>query len=72
VLPFRRGVKGDQDRGVHQSLADAERADILAVLKDTQRVLSGPRGAATRLGMNRSTPQFRMRKLGVAHSVAAG
>jgi formate hydrogenlyase transcriptional activator len=36
----------------------AEREHILATVKETKWVLSGPRGAATRLGMNRSTLQF--------------
>src|SRR5262245_15273022 len=53
----------------HRSLADAERAHILAVLKETGCVLSGPRGAASRLGMNRSTLQFRMKKLGITRRV---
>jgi formate hydrogenlyase transcriptional activator len=51
--------------GARQTLAEVERAHILAVLKESQWVLSGPRGAARRLGMNRSTLQFRMKKLGV-------
>jgi formate hydrogenlyase transcriptional activator len=51
--------------GKHGTLAEAERAHILTTLKETRWVLSGPRGAATRLGMNRSTLQFRMRKLGI-------
>ena len=55
--------------GLHRSLADAERAHILAVLKETRCVLSGPRGAANRLGMNRSTLQFRMKKLGISRRV---
>jgi transcriptional regulator with GAF, ATPase, and Fis domain len=38
------------------------RADLL---KETRWVLSGPRGAAARLGINRSTLQFRMKKLGI-------
>jgi formate hydrogenlyase transcriptional activator len=50
----------------HGTLEEAERAHILATLKETQWVLSGPRGAATSLGMNRSTLQFRMKKLGIA------
>jgi len=54
-----------QDSGEHRTLEQAERAHILATLKDTRWVLSGPRGAATRLGMNRSTLQFRMKKLGI-------
>jgi formate hydrogenlyase transcriptional activator len=48
-----------------RTLADAEREHILATLRETEWVLSGPNGAATRLGINRSTLQFRMRKLGI-------
>jgi formate hydrogenlyase transcriptional activator len=51
--------------GRRQTLAEAERAHIVAVLKESQWVLSGPRGAARHLGMNRSTLQFRMKKLGI-------
>jgi len=47
------------------TLEAAERAHILATLNDTRWVLAGPRGAATRLGLNRSTLQFRMKKLGI-------
>jgi formate hydrogenlyase transcriptional activator len=53
------------DDGHYQTLEQAERAHILATLRDTKWVLSGPRGASTRLGMNRSTLQFRMKKLGI-------
>jgi len=49
----------------HQTLQQAERTHILAILNETKWVLSGPNGAATRLGMNRSTLQFRMKKLGI-------
>jgi formate hydrogenlyase transcriptional activator len=47
------------------TLAEAERLHILAALKKTRWVLAGPRGAAARLGINRSTLQFRMKKLGI-------
>ncbi len=47
------------------TLQEAERLHILAMLKKTRWVLSGPRGAATRLGINRSRLQFRMKKLGI-------
>ena len=47
------------------TIADVEREHIRAVLKETRWVLSGPRGAATRLGLNRSTLYFRMKKLGI-------
>ena len=49
----------------HQTLEHAERELILETLKETQWVLSGPKGAAVRLGLNRSTLQFRMKKLGI-------
>jgi formate hydrogenlyase transcriptional activator len=48
-----------------QTLAEAEREHILAALKEADWVISGPKGAAARLGINRSTLQFRMRKLGI-------
>jgi formate hydrogenlyase transcriptional activator len=48
-----------------RTLEEADRAHILATLKETRWVLSGPRGAARRLGVNRSTLQFRMKKLGI-------
>ena len=54
-----------QDNAKHQTLEQAERAHILATLKDTKWVLSGPNGAAAVLGINRSTLQFRMKKLGI-------
>ena len=54
-----------QVNGNHRTLEEAERAHILATLKETRWVLSGPNGAAIRLGMNRSTLQFRMKKLSI-------
>ena len=48
-----------------QTLEESERAHILAVLEKTKWKLSGPNGAAARLGLNRSTLQFRMKKLGI-------
>ena len=54
-----------QGSGSRGTLEEAERAHILATVKETKWVLSGPEGAATRLGINRSTLQFRMKKLGI-------
>jgi formate hydrogenlyase transcriptional activator len=48
------------------TLADAERQHILGVLRETGWVLGGPKGAAARLGMKRSTLQNKMRKLGIS------
>jgi len=54
-----------RDNGKDQTLEAAERAHILTILKDTRWVLGGARGAAARLGINRSTLQFRLKKLGI-------
>jgi formate hydrogenlyase transcriptional activator len=50
------------------TLRAAERDHILKALEATNWVLAGPRGAAARLGMKRTTLQSKMRKLGVAKS----
>ncbi len=47
------------------SLDEAERTQILAALEESRWVIAGPNGAAARLGVKRSTLQFRMRKLGI-------
>jgi formate hydrogenlyase transcriptional activator len=47
------------------TLRAAEREHILKALEATNWVLAGPRGAAARLGMKRTTLQSKMRKLGV-------
>jgi formate hydrogenlyase transcriptional activator len=62
-----RAIPGS-DKGRPQTLQEAERAHILATLKETNGVIAGPHGAAARLGMNRSTVQFRMKKLGIVRS----
>jgi formate hydrogenlyase transcriptional activator len=53
------------------TLKEAERLHILATLKKASWVLSGRSGAAARLGINRSTLQFRMKKLGIERPLAA-
>jgi len=47
------------------TLVDAERDHIHKILAQTQGIISGPNGAAARLGVKRSTLYFRMRKLGI-------
>jgi formate hydrogenlyase transcriptional activator len=71
--PVLRVPLGDLDvrapaglsRAPAQTLEEAERAHIVATLTDTHWVVAGARGAAARLGMNRSTLQFKMKKLGI-------
>jgi formate hydrogenlyase transcriptional activator len=63
-----RAILTEHSRG-QQTLEAVERAQILATLKATKWVLSGPSGAALRLGLNRSTLQFRMKKLGIVRPI---
>ncbi len=49
-------------------LDDTERQQILTALEQSNWVVSGPKGAAGRLGMKRSTLQARMHKLGIPAS----
>ena len=56
---------GSKARGSQETLEEAEDAHFLATLKETRWVPSGPLGAARRLGLNRSTLRFRMKKLGI-------
>jgi formate hydrogenlyase transcriptional activator len=58
-----------QNTDCHQTLEEVDRNHILRTLKETRWILSGPSGAASRLGLNRSTLYFRMKKLGIARSV---
>jgi len=52
------------------TIEEAERVHIRKTLEETNWVIAGPRGAAVRLGMKRSTVYFRMRKLGISRDVA--
>jgi formate hydrogenlyase transcriptional activator len=52
--------------GTPLTLADAERTHILGVLHETRWVVGGPRGAAARLGMKRTTLQWKMKQLGIS------
>jgi formate hydrogenlyase transcriptional activator len=48
------------------TLAEAEREHILRVLRETDWVVGGPGGAATRLGLRRTTLIYKMRRLGIS------
>lgn len=48
------------------TLEQADRRHIVAALERSNWVIAGPNGAAARLGVKRSTLQFRMRKLGIS------
>ena len=67
-----RPVLSDLKRSIRMSsslsktLEEVEREHILSVLKETNWVIGGQEGAARRLGINRTTLTFRMRKLGIS------
>ena len=51
------------------SLEAIERRHILAVLRQTNWVIDGPRGAAGILGLHPNTLRSRLKKLGITRSV---
>ncbi len=51
------------------TLREAESSHILKILRETNWVLGGPRGAALRLGLKRTTLVSKMRKLGLSRPV---
>lgn len=55
-------------RQTEAAVEEAERQRILNALEQTNWVVAGPHGAALRLGIKRSTLQFRMRKLGISRN----
>jgi formate hydrogenlyase transcriptional activator len=42
-----------------------DREHIIKILRETRGVLAGPNGAASRLGVKRTTLQYKMKKLGI-------
>jgi len=48
------------------TLESLEREYIIRVLRETRGVIAGPRGAAMRLGMKRTTLQSRILKMGIS------
>jgi len=70
---------GELERGRHRpdhddraaTLRAVERMHILRVLGETNWTLGGPRGAAVRLGVKRTTLQALMRRLGITRHRAA-
>ena len=57
-----------QRGGSEGTLQDRERDHIIEVLRQTRGVLSGPRGAAARLGLKRTTLQYKLQKLGISRT----
>src|SRR6266436_4014495 len=53
-----------------KSLKDAEREHILQALAETNWVVGGPKGAAARLGLLRTTLIYKMQRLGISRAQA--
>jgi formate hydrogenlyase transcriptional activator len=68
VLRTLAGEFCPRDAGVGpvRTLADAERAHITATLRETNWVVGGQNGAASRLGVPRTSLVSRMRRLGIS------
>jgi len=50
------------------TLRDKEREHIVEILRQTRGALSGPGGAAARLGLKRTTLQYKMQRLGISRT----
>ncbi len=63
LAELRTGREGLETDGTLETL---ERQYIIRVLRETSGVIAGPRGAAVRLGMKRTTLQSRILKMGIS------
>ena len=62
-------LRDDPSRPVSEfdgTLRDKEREHIVEILRQTRGTLSGPSGAAARLGLKRTTLQYKMQRLGIS------
>ncbi|HZW78859.1 MAG TPA: sigma 54-interacting transcriptional regulator, partial [Candidatus Deferrimicrobiaceae bacterium] len=57
---------------VKSSLESTERQHIIRVLRESGGMLSGPKGAARRLGVKRTTLQSKMKRLGITRKEYTG
>jgi len=67
--PPKRETRNNES--LQDTLNETERTQIMRALEEANWVISGPKGAAARLGMKRSTLQLRMQKLGIRLSRTA-
>jgi formate hydrogenlyase transcriptional activator len=65
LKPDTRPKTSQSRETIHEMLSETERTEILRALERSNWVISGPNGAAARLGTSRTTLQYRMQKLGI-------
>ena len=65
VSELRSPTLPQQPELPNQNLDHAERQHIVRVLRETRGKISGPHGAAIRLGLKRTTLQSKMQRLGI-------
>ena len=65
LAELKQAGKNNRQTSGANTLEAVERDHILRVLGESNWVIGGPSGAAARLGMNRTTLNHRMRKLGI-------
>jgi formate hydrogenlyase transcriptional activator len=64
-LPSRKDRTVSGSKPAATTFKDAERETILRALRESGGVIAGPAGAAARLGLQRTTLQSKMRRLGI-------
>ena len=65
-------MSGPPDPAETMTLRDTERALILQTLEKTRWRIGGPKGAAVKLGLNRTTLIYRIKKLGIERPLQRG
>ena len=67
-VPTELNISAQRDLPRSKTLEAAEREHILEALRETDGVIGGPNGAASMLGLKRTTLLYKMRRLGISRS----
>ncbi len=65
---LRQESSGGDSSDSDMTLRERDRQHIIEILRQTKGVLSGPSGAAARLGLKRTTLQYKMQRLGISRT----
>ena len=67
VAPIAELAAPENNKFASESLDAVEREHILRVLRETRGRIGGPKGAAAKLGLKRTTLQSKLRQFGIDH-----